>query len=317
MDTAITERTPLRIFLTGATTPLGQAITRALTAAGHKVVGVTSSTQGGGVVRELGGLPVYVDTSRASELESNIRMAKADVVINAAPQAPNQPPISSVEWNADSLVGNTAALAKAAASAGVKYLVHTSYAFVAGDTGGATVDETTKPNTGDNALLKATRRAENAALNGGVPACVLRMGFLYGPESESLTTLSDALRQGRPIVAGAGLANWVHTADAAEAVRRVVEAQPNGEIFNIVDGHPASAADFVAAFAAALGIEAPGNPPTFARRLLISQTQSDLMALSTQVSAAKAAEKLGWTAQYKGIRAGLDQTLMMWRAASA
>lgn len=317
MDTAITERTPLRIFLTGATTPLGQALLTTLTAAGHKVIGVVPTAQGAGLVRGLGGLPAYVDISRASELESNIRMAKADVVINAASQAPNQPPVQTVEWNADSLPGNSAALAKAAASAGAKFLIHTSYAFVAGDTGGATVDETAKPNTGDNALLKATRKAENAALNGGVPACVLRMGFLYGPQSDSLTTLSDAIRQGRPVVAGDGLANWVHLADAAEAVRRAVEAQPGGEIFNIVDGHPASAADFVAAFAAALGLETSGGLPGFARRLMISQTQLDLMALSTQVSAAKAFEKLGWAAQYNTLSAGLEQTLMTWRAASA
>jgi nucleoside-diphosphate-sugar epimerase len=317
VDTALTERTPLRIFLTGATTPLGQAITVALTAAGHKIIGVTPTADGANLVRKLGGLPVYVDVSRASELESNIRMAKADVVVNAAPQVANQPPVRTVEWNTDKLAANAAALAKAAASAGAKFLVHTSYAFVAGDANGATVDETAKPNTGDNPLLKATRKAEPAALNGGVAACVLRFGFLYGPQSDALTALENTLRLSRPVVTGDGLSNWVQLADAAEAVRRAVEGQPSGEIFNIVDSHPTSAADFVTAFAAALGIEPPGTLPGFARRLLLSPVQSDLMALSTQVSAAKAAEKLGWTPQYTSVRAGLEQTLMMWRAASA
>lgn len=317
MDTALTQTTPLRIFVTGATTPLGQVVTRRFSAAGHHVYGVAERSAGATLVRKNGGLPLFVDPSRAAELESNLRMSKAEVVIHLAPQAANHVPFRNADWDAENLAAHAAALSKAAAAAGVKFLVHTSYAFVVGEQGGAWTDETTAPKTSDNPLLKATARAEKAVLNGQVPACVLRLGYLYGAESEELSEVAATLRLGRPLVTGEGLLNWVHLEDAAEAIRRAAEGQPAGEIFNVVDGSPVSSAQFLTDFAKALGIQPPGNPPKFAQRLLLSSTQSELMALSAQCKAAKIGEALGWTPLYPNHVPGIEQTLLSWRAASA
>lgn len=317
VETAITERTSLRIFLTGAGSTFGRLLIRHLTQAGHQVYGVTAGADEAGLVRQQGGLPLFIDTARAAELESNLRMAKADLIVHAAPQAANHLPLRSAAWDADGLVAQTQALVNAAARVAVKGFIHTSYAFVVGDHAGGVTDETTTPSTGDHPLLTAALRAEQIALSGSVPTCVLRLGYLYGPESEALNAVAAALRLGRPVASGDGLLNWLHMDDAVEAVRRTAESLPQRALFNVVDGQAASSAQFVATLARLLGVQQPGSLPRFAQRLLVGGTQLDLMALSAQCKADAIREALGWTPLYPNHAAGLEQTLLSWRVASA
>ncbi|MBC8171390.1 MAG: NAD-dependent epimerase/dehydratase family protein, partial [Anaerolineae bacterium] len=270
MDNALTERQPLSIFLTGAASPLGQVLTRKLIAAGHQVVGLTPTATLGALIRANGALPVYADPARAAELKNAMTLRKTDVVIHIASQTANHVPARQVVWDseAQSMVRDTEVLTEAAAGAGVKFFVHTSYAFVYGDHHGAWVDETTRPEPHDHALLKAALTAEKKALNAAVPGCVLRLGYLYGAEVDGLHDLVNTLRAGRSAGSDAGYASWVSLVDAAEALRRAAEAQIAGGIYNIVDDTPASSADFLKHFAGALGLQLPDGLPKFLTQFL-------------------------------------------------
>jgi nucleoside-diphosphate-sugar epimerase len=312
VDTALTERTALSIVVTGASRGPGLAVVRKLARAGHTVSGITVSSTDATQVRAAGGLPVYADETRGSELASLVRMAKADVVVDLGRQDLNQT-IQNAAWDGDELVARARAAAQGARDGGAKFLVATSYAFVYGDTHGHAASESTKPDTGGHPLLKAIVKAEKAALNSGVPACVLRLGYLYGPHMSQLRDASNKLRRGRPIPTGDGLANYVYEDDAAEAIRRACEAQPAGEIFNITDGNAVTSTQFLAAFAESLGMRAPGGLPGFLNALMAGRPLKDLFALSAAVDIAKAQTALGWKPQY-ALDAGLSDTFLTWRA---
>lgn len=314
MDTALTERKALSIVVTGGTRGPGLEVVKKLAHAGHKVSAITDSAAHADLVRAAGALPVYADELRGSELASVVKNAKADVLVDLSRQDLNQTVLNAA-WDADELVTRAKATAQAAKDGGAKFLVFTSYAFVYGDTHGHEVDESAKPSTGGHPLLKAILRAEKAALNSGVPACVLRLGYLYGAHIEQLHAVTTTLRQGRPVAVGDGLANYVYAVDAAEAIRRAAEAQPSGEVLNITDGHPVTSAQFVGAVAESLGMRAPSKYPSFLNGFMAGSPLKDLFGLSTKISISKAQAVLGWTPSYP-LKAGLSDTSLTWRAES-
>lgn len=312
VDTALTERKALNIVVTGATRGPGLEVVRKLAQAGHQVSGVADTAENAARVRAAGGHPVYVDELRGSELASLVKMAKADVFVDLARQDLNQS-VTNAGWNGDELVARAKATVQAVRDGGAKFLVAASYAFVYGDAHGHEVDESSRPETGGHPLLKAIVKAEKAVLSSGVPACVLRLGYLYGPHMPQLASVSQSLRQGRPLPVGSGLANYLYAADAAEAIRRAAEAQPAGELFNITDGHPITGAQFVAAFAESLGMRVPGKLPNFLNGMMAGSPLRDLFGLSVKINIGKAKAKLGWAPQY-ALSAGLSDTFLTWRA---
>jgi nucleoside-diphosphate-sugar epimerase len=316
---ALTERKALSIFLTGATSPLGQVVTRKLTAAGHQVTGVAEDATRAALLRNNGGLPIYADVSRVGELKNAITFRKAEIVINLGSQFPNHIPFMKSAWDSEGevLLKNTEALVTAAAAAGATFYLHTSYAFVYGDRHGAWVDETSRPEPGDQPFLKAALHAEKKALSAAIPACVLRLGYLYGAEVTELHELTDTLLGARLPATSEGYANWIDLGDAAEAIRRAAEARIAGGIYNIVDSAPASSHDFLKHFATALGLQSGTGMPAFLERFLPAAPQIGLPGISVRAKNARAIADLGWTPRFNDHIAGIEDTLLSWRAAEA
>ncbi len=313
-DSTLTERSALKFFLTGATSPLGGVLTRHLTAAGHEVLGLAEGFSTADIVRDNGGLPVYGDLLHTGELRNNIQARGIDIVIHLQPQFANHIPLRDADWQADQMEASTRALVQAAAEGGAKYFLHTSYAFVYGEQGGQWVDETTRPQVEDNDLLRSALRAERIALDAPIASGVLRLGYLYGPASNALRKLVDALRGGRPIATGEGLLNFVHMDDAAEAIRRAAEARNDGLLLNITDGTPVTSAAFLDRLTSVVGISAPASAPGFIQRFISSRTQQDLMAMSARVRNNRAKDELGWSPRFDQITRGLEDTTLSWRA---
>jgi nucleoside-diphosphate-sugar epimerase len=314
-DSALTERSTLKIFLTGATSPMGGVLTKHLTDAGHEVTGLAEGYSTNHIVKENGGLPVYGDLLHAGELKNIIKRREIDVVIHLQTQFPNHIPLQGADWQADQLEASTRAITEAAAEGGAKFYVHTSYAFVYGDQHGHWVDETTRPHLGEeDTLLRSALRAERIALDAAVPSSVLRLGYLYGPASNSLRKLVDTVRGSRPVVSGSGLINFVHMDDAAEAIRRAAETRKDGAILNITDGSPISSTAFLDKLVGVVGISTPAGVPKFMQRFVASKQQQELMGLSARVRNSRAKEELGWSPRFDQIGKGLEDTMLSWRA---
>ena len=310
----------LSVFVTGATEGLGRAVMRRLVAAGHRVAGAANSLEEANMIRADGGLPVYNGLFRAGEIASTLKLVKADVLVNAAPQYINGLPLNNPDWAYYTRLLNesTAACVEAAAQTGVKFIVHTSYAFLYGDTHGSAVDENASLEAG-NSFFSAAASAEQMVLNGETPGCVLRAGFTYGPESASIRALQRALISGGNLHLADHQASWIHTDDLASAIVAAAEQQPAGEIFNIVDDAPVSPGAFVDHFAASMGLNPPGRAsvPQPLKQYVIPDAVRALLATSGVASNAKAKEKLGWSPAYASYQNGIEQTLLMWRAAEA
>ncbi|MCC6803805.1 MAG: NAD(P)-dependent oxidoreductase [Anaerolineae bacterium] len=306
MTAEITEIAPLSVFVTGATTALGRAVTRQLRAAGHRVTGATSGYENAAIVRADGGIPAYPNLFRAGEMRSVMTAAKADVVLNLAPQAANHLPQARANWDARLMSEGVDALLEAAQQAEVKFVVHASYAF-AGEHAEAL----------DN-FLETVRAGERKVLTGGVPGCVLRLGFVYGAESPELVSVRNTLLAGRTVDCGPADSHvwWLNVPDAARAVIAAMNARPAGVLLNVVEDKAVSPAAFMGYFAESQGMTPPGHAPRFAVWAQPSPTQAALMRLSPHISNVKAKELLGWSPRFPSYREAIDDALLSWRAAT-
>ncbi len=312
--------TPLNVVITAASSPLGRETVRQFVAHGHIVTGLTHGVDGAAKVRADGGIPAYSDLFRAGEIKSILHMAAADVIVNLAPQIANTFPYPGMPWeeNIRLLSEGTTALLDAVNEGSTKYIIHTSYGSVYGDTHGEWVDESHVVDTIPE--LSAVIQAEERILGAAIPAAVLRAGFTYGPEDVGMMELAEAARRGRGLFLGDPHAyhNWVYGADFANAIVLAAEQQTAGQVLNIVDDMPVSAVEFAGHLAEELGISAPSNNmnlPDFARRLVNNPIQEALLGISSRIKNNKAKAALGWTPRSTDYRAGIEQTLITWRTA--
>jgi nucleoside-diphosphate-sugar epimerase len=246
-------------------------------------------------------------------------MVKADVVVNLAPQGANILPAQGLDWDFYTrlLAEGAAALVTAAKAAGAKFIIHTSYTFLYGDTHGEWVDEHEAIAT-NNPLFAAAARAEQTVLHAEIPGCVLRAGYVYGPDNNDLLAFRGNLADGASVTLGEEnhYANWIHAADLAAAIILAAERQPAGEVFNIADDHPISPVGFANNFASVLGVGevARRRLPPFANNLLANKMQTALLNTSAKAKNDKAKSQLGWTLKYPQQQVGIEQMLLAWRA---
>ncbi|MCY4527258.1 MAG: NAD-dependent epimerase/dehydratase family protein [Anaerolineaceae bacterium] len=312
----------LKVFITGATTAPGLAIMRGFVAHDHAVAGNAATLAEAQRLRAPGGLPVYIDEHNAADLAGALRMTGANVLVHAAPLAANSllPDADQLTAALASLQAGTDALLGAAAQVEDPFLVFCSYASLYGDTQGEAVCEAHEA-AGGSALHEAALAAERKVLASEVPACILRAGVLYGPESESLAALRASLLGGGglPSGIGEGLASWLHYEDLAQAAVLGAEQRPAGSVFNVADERPATRHEFLEHFAQRMGLvlPRPGRPGALLRRLPLPGRARGQTVSSFAVNCDAIRAALGWSPQYAGHDSGLEQTLLTWRAAAA
>jgi len=304
------------VFVTGATGVVGREVTRRLSAAGHRVTGAASGSVDATVIRQAGGVAAFPDPLRVGELKSAIQAAESKVVLHLASQIPNEVPFIDGRWEhyERQWTESTSALLEAAQSAGVEFVVYASYAFLYAESHGQPVDETSALLKSSDAVFKAMIQAEKHVLKSEIPSSVLRAGYIYGPSADGMIRLREGLEAGRTMPPGHHAANWVHVRDIVEALALTIEERPAGEVFNVVDDHPATPAEFMKYFTESLGLPSGWHSPAFLNRTMVGKTQSELLGMAVEASNAKAKEKLGWTPKYPSYREGIDQTLLVWRA---
>ncbi|MGB1288177.1 MAG: NAD-dependent epimerase/dehydratase family protein, partial [Aggregatilineales bacterium] len=239
------ENSVLNVFIAGADTGTGLALTGELVKAGHKVVGsVVNGSEGAFAVRKRGAIPAYADLTRSGEVRSAMQMAKADVVVNLLPTLLNGVPHAQVD--ADTLLtmldDSADAIMEAAGTMGVKRVISTSFAFLYQD--GENVDESAALNTGSD-LYKRAADIEASIRDGGVPAIIVRTGYVYGGYAASFKDLADEMVAGRAVPAGNKSAAWIHDNDLASAIfHLVIKASEDDEavetIYNVASDNTVS-----------------------------------------------------------------------------
>jgi nucleoside-diphosphate-sugar epimerase len=186
-------------------------------------------------------------------------------------------------------------------------LVHASFAFVLGG----------PPKDPLRSIAQAIVECEGLVLSGPVPACVVRLGYLYGPNSRDLRAYRAAFRLGRPYWAGPrnALQYHLHQADAVSALLAAAVPRNAGRILCATDGKPVSFMQFMDDFARRIGRRFPLHVPRIAAPLmkrLVREEHMQQVALAMPARA-PAPRVSGWKPAFPDYRDGLDQVIESWK----
>jgi UDP-glucose 4-epimerase len=281
------------IAITGSTGVIGRRAVRALLAAGHRVTGVTRSPGGRAQLEDLGARAVYADVFDAASLRD--AFDGADAVVNLLTHIPSPERMadpSAWEENDRLRTEASAAVARAARTAGVRRLVQESIAFVYADGGDAWLAEDA-PVAGGGVTTTALTAERNARELFDGDTVVLRFGLFTGADSGSTLAALEAARGGASIAVGPPGAYRPTLAldDAASGIVAALRA-PAGT-YNVADADPPTNAEIDAALAAAVGVEA----------LRLQAPQEGPLARSQRVSTRRLRGATGWAPR---MRAGTE-----------
>jgi nucleoside-diphosphate-sugar epimerase len=270
----------VRVFVAGASGAIGRPLVARLVADGHDVTGTTRDAGRARLLREQGAEPVVVDALDLPALRAAVLAAEPEVVVHQLTALPAEADPKAMEAAlalTNRLRRETVpALVAAGAEAGARRALVQSIAFVTASDGRPVHDEDAPlwldapASFRDNMatvrdLETATRQAD------GIEGVVLRYGFYYGPGTWYAKdgTMGTMLAKRRyPVIGGgAGRQSFVHLDDAVDATVRALDHAPPG-IYNICDGEPAAAHEWVPEAARLLGAKPPRRAPAWiARRL--------------------------------------------------
>jgi len=312
---------PTSVFVTGATTGTGLILIRELVKRGCKVVGAVKTPDEAIQIRRLGALPSYPILDRIADVRGLLIMRRVTHVVHLAHLDAGGPPqVNIPESDYMTALRATDEIVAAAGQAGVQRILFPSFAFLYGDTHNHAANEDARIQR-NTPLLAALADAESAVLDGGIPGYVLRCGYIYGAGTRAMHELDVALRKGAGMPSGQKPAAWLHEEDLAAALLMLIEqpvtvGESTSTVINLADESTLSPDAFLRSFATALGLGEPGSIPSFLLSRRTSPTQRDLLDKSARVSTEKA-RALGWTPQFTSPAAGIERTLLLWRAEGA
>lgn len=276
----------MKILLAGATGVVGRRLIPLLVQAGHEVAGTTRRSDRAGLLRDLGAAPVVVDMLDGPAVRDAVAAERPDAVIHQLTD------LSAEDFDANSRlrIAGTRHLVDAAKAAGVETMVAQSIAWLYVPGGAAAVesdplDSSLPPYAGVAALEDAV---------GEMPrGVVLRYGALYGPGTWYAPdgAIAERARAGTLRLAPSWT-SFVHADDAASAALAALD-WPAGAV-NVVDDEPATTADWLPVYSAAIGAPHPGSAGKHAA------------TTGRPVSNAKALD-LGWKPQVTSWRTGFAQ----------
>jgi len=317
MDTAGSKT----IFITGATGLVGSHAAQEAMRRGHRVRALVRPTSNTRWLDEWGVEKVPGDLENAQALRRGI--SGADWVFNCAAKVGDW---GTLEEFRRLNVAALRLLLDAATAAGIERLVHVSSLGVYEGRDHYGTDETVPPASNSlDAYTRSKTEAEALVLEyhrvRGLPAAVVRPGFIYGERDRTvLPKLLANLRRGTFAYFGSGeqalnctyVKNLVHGIFLA-----ALNPRATGEVFNLTDGEPVSKRRFVGRVAELAGIRPPSRhlPLGLARFLativegaaklrgaknppLINKARFKFLGLNLDYSIEKARTVLGYQPPY-------------------
>jgi hypothetical protein len=245
-------------------------------------------------------------TGRQSELGRLLarRHVSGDVHINVAGQQANTLLHDGHAWRDFSRVA--LAGARRALRADPGFLVHASFAFVLG-----------RPREDPlRSIAQTILECEQLVLAEAKRACVVRLGYLYGPESADLRAYRKAFRIGRPYWAGSdkALQYHLHQYDAVDAIIAAAKPRNAGRILYATDGKPVSFMQFMDDFARRIGNPLPLHVPRIATQVIrfIVRAEHQQQTVLAMPRRAPAPRVPGWKPAFADYRQGLGQVVAAW-----
>lgn len=280
----------MRVVLAGASGFLGSHLRESLAADGHELVRL--------VRRPPTHPDEYPWDPAAGSLDATV-LAGADAMVNLAGSG-----VEDRRWTdayrrklRESRVGPTNTLAVVAASLPAdqrpRLLVNASAVGFYGNTGDATVDESSKPGGGFFAkLCQDWEDATTPAREAGIRVVLLRTGLVLASDGGLLRpfVLATRLFAGGPLAGGRWWMPWISMQDWLGAVRFLMAHPEAAGPFNVVGPDPVRNKDFTRALGRIMQRPTPWPVPKFALRVLLGdfaeEAVTSLRALPTALTGA-------------------------------
>jgi nucleoside-diphosphate-sugar epimerase len=310
----------VKVFVAGASGAIGGPLVRQLVAAGHEVTGMTRRPERAEAIRRAGASAVVCDAFDRAALESAVRAAAPDAVVNQLTSLPQEyNPRKASFYEATNRVRGEGGhnLVEAARAAGARRFVTQSIAFLYAPEGGWVKDEEARPfveapghfGAAVEAMLAHEREVVESPDFTGL---VLRYGQFYGPG----TYLAPDGHMGRevrrrrfPVVGpGTGMFSFLHVEDAAAATLAALERGAAG-VYNVADDEPARLSEWLPVYAKALGAKPPRRVPVWLASLVAGSAVAASAVELRGASNAKAKRELGWQPAHPSWREGFREAI--------
>jgi nucleoside-diphosphate-sugar epimerase len=302
----------MKIFVTGASGYIGFAVSSALAAAGHHVVGLVRSEEKAKLVQAAEIETVLGTMSDPSSYSK--AAANCHVLVHCAAEY-------TAKFHELDLLTMKSLFKLAKESGAERKVVYTSGVWLYGNTGNTAVDETSRLNP----LPYVTKRIKTEEFvlqcNGEkLKTVVIRPGCVYGG-SGSLTALwfESAMKQGAAQIVGNGSFRWtmVHLQDLANLYLRAIESAYGGEIFNGTDRSRFTVLECAQAASRAVGKKGKVQTIPMAKARKMMGPLADCLVLDQHVDSSKAVRLLGWQPRHGGFVDGVNRYYTAWKATTA
>ena len=285
----------MRVFMTGATGYVGNAVAFALRERGHEVAALTRPESDSHDLRDRGVVILSGDLDTLPSLLDTI--VNYDVVVHAAAAKRDQPK-------------HDRTAVEVFTSANV-FTVYTSGVWVLGNTGATAAGEDTPVNP---LPLVAWRPPHEEKILATGRGAVLRPGCVYGGKQSLLGAFFAAAEQNGTIsIVGDGNNHWalVDLHDLADCYARIVEQRATG-LFHATDDTYSSLNEVAKAVAPQAAIE---HVPLETARQSYGPF-ADALAVDQRVSSEKTRKALGWTPR-RTFTSSIEEQRREWRETTA
>ena len=299
----------MRIFVTGATGYIGNAVSTALARAGHHVWGLTRSSDKTNLLARQEITPVVGTMTDPNPYRQILR--ESQVIIHCAAEY-NQN-FLGIDRQAAEEILNTIRNTQAP-----HLFLYTSGVWVYGNTGSGAVDEASPLNPPSSLSPRVeTERFVLAQQSSTLCASVIRPGCVYGRRG-GLTGFwfESAVNKGAVSIVGEGANRWamIHVDDLAHLYSRVVESYAGGEVFNAVNRDRHTVVENAMAVGAAVGTRSQINHLSQDQAAEIFGPMTQGLLLNQYADASKAERLLNWRAKQPAFADNAPLYFAAWKA---
>jgi nucleoside-diphosphate-sugar epimerase len=312
----------MRILITGATGFVGGHLVEACQRRGWQVVALARPRSDTKALEAAGVAVVRCEPTDAAALRKAV--AEIDAIVNCAAKIGDWGPHEDyIQANVD----NLRVLLDACKGQALSRFVHLSSLGVYAAKHHYGTDETTPAATShrdgySHSKALAERLVLQYERDFGVPAVVLRPGFIYGPRDKTvMPRIIDTLRQKAmryPGAKGARALNTIFVRNLIDAIFLAIASdRAVGQIYNLTDGEMVSKRRFIETIADAMGCSRPTLTPPLWLAWLVTWTADKaarlrgssegpafsfprlkFMGLNLDFSIEKAKRELGYSPRY-------------------
>lgn len=298
----------MRIFITGASGYIGNAVATAFRQAGHSVSGLVRDETKAAILRSQEIIPMIGDLNQPKTYLEAIR--NHEVIVHCALDSEGKSASEALFLNA--VLEETKNINHSS-----KAFLYTSGVWVVGNTGEQVADESYRCQPIDRVIwrLEHEKRLLREASQ-YLRLCILRPGCVFGGYGGLTALWFETASSGQIEYVGDGTNHWamVHIQDLAKAYVLVAEKELNHIVLNIVDDTRKTVKKMVEACANAAGI--PGKLCSLSKnegqKKFGSLTEG--LLIDQQISNERCRRLLGWYPSYPGFVRDIDIYYQEWKA---